>query len=334
MREFVVTTDVATARSFLGFFLLIFGLPAVFCPAYAQEKADAATSACVPSDLAAVIVSEGHTVEIGEFNEEFKGKAKRSTRMATSDAVLASQDDRQKENTYSVVLKEARKGNPAAMVNVGVFSLAGWGTQSNAGAALYWLHAAADRGYKPAFYDLGILYFKGCGVKRDEVEAFHFFKLGAAAGHAAAQVDLGYFFERGLGTAQDHAAAAHWYRKAAEAGEAQAQFNLADLYLRGEGVPEDEAAAFGWFQKAAFQGHTGAQIMAGSMLFAGRGAPKDLPGAYFWIFAAVSEGDDRGIPTLRALESQMARVEIEEARARAESFTAAHKAISDVALSH
>jgi hypothetical protein len=142
------------------------------------------------------------------------------------------------------------------------------------------------------------------------------------------------FYDRGLGTAQDHAAAAHWYRQAAETGEVQAQFNLADLYLRGEGVPEDEAAAFAWFQKAAFQGHTGAQAMAGSMLFAGRGAPKDLPGAYFWIFAAVSESDARGIPTLRALESQMPRVEIEEAKARAESFTAAHQAASDVALSH
>jgi uncharacterized protein len=171
-------------------------------------------------------------------------------------------------------------------------------------------------------------------------------KLGVYAASAAAQrersgvspvyhlMNLGYFYDRGLGTAQDHAAAAHWYRQAAETGEVQAQFNLADLYLRGEGVPEDEAAAFAWFQKAAFQRHTGAQIMAGSMLFAGRGAPKDLPGAYFWIFAAVSEGDARGIPTLRALESQMPRVEIEEAKARAESFTAAHQAASDVALSH
>lgn len=334
MRQFVVTTDAATVRSFLGFFFLIFGLPAVFCPAYAQKKADPAPSACVPSDLGAFIVPEGNTVEISQFNEEFKRQTKRGSRMATADAFLASQDAWQKEKTYSVVLKEARKGNPAAMVNVGLFSLAGWGTQSNAGNALYWLHAAADRGYKRAFYDLGILYFKGCGVKRDEAEAFHFFTLGAAAGHAPAQVNLGYFYDRGLGTAQDHAAAAHWYRQAAEAGEAQAQFNLADLYLRGEGVPEDEKAAFGWFQKAALQGHTGAQIMAGSMLFAGRGAPKDLLGAYFWIFAAVSEGDDRGIPTLRILESQMARVEIEEARAHAESFTAAHKVASDVALSH
>ena len=333
MRRFSIATDLSAAsRLSLGLFMLIFGLPVIFRPARAQEKADPVSSSCVPSDLVALVFSERHAVRVSEFKEGSGRKDGAKSEAASSDAFRAPQDARQKKEMYSVLLKQARQGNAAAMVNVGLFSLAGWGTQPNAGAGLYWLHEAGDRGNNAAFYALGILYLEGCGVRQDEAQAFHFFRLGAAGGNPAAQVNLGYLYDHGLGTTQDHGTAAYWYRQAAEAGEAHAEFNLADQYLHGEGVPVDEAAAFGWFQKAAFQGHTEAQIMVGSMLYAGRGTSKDLRAAYLWIFAALLEGDERGAPTLRALESQLTRVEIEQAKVRAQSFLATHKLASDVAL--
>jgi TPR repeat protein len=293
----------------------------VFTPsARGQSGTVAGSSPCVPADLGALVVSEGQTVRVSEVKEDSKNKEKALG--GTASGSLSPADGQEAKAAYRIFSKGAHRGNPAAMVNLAVSSLAGWGTPPNAGAALYWLHEAAAHGYGPALYDLGILFFKGCGVRPDAAQAFHFFEMGAQAGSAAAQVNLAYFYDRGLGVKQDREAAAFWYRRAAESGEAQAQYNLADLYLQGEGVPKDESAAFGWFQKAALQGHSKAQIMTGSMLAAGRGTAKDLAGAYFWIFAASLQGDDSGLPTLRALEDQLMIAQIEEAKLRARSFLA------------
>jgi len=304
--------------------------------ARAQEKADTGSAPCVPADLDFSITQEGRTVRVTPAPEESarKGSTHSPSARTSSDVSPSRSEVEQKKAAFKIFLKLARRGNPGAMVNLGVASLAGWGTETNAGAGLYWLHAAADTGYGPALYDLGILYFKGCGVPKDMAEAFHFFDLGVRAGYAAAQVNLGYFYDHGLGVRQDHAAGAFWYRKAAERGVAQAQYNLGDLYVHGEGVPRDERAALAWFQKAALQGHATAQIMTGSMLAAGRGTSKDLTEAYLWIFAATLQGDDRGAKTLRALERQLTSEQIEQAKALARSFSSGHGAGSDVARLH
>src|SRR5690348_4486644 len=300
---------------FRGFFAIVLGLFVVCEAVCGQGKSEPAGSGCVRSDLSALIVPGGGGVQVNEVRELGR-QGNVAEKTLSSGAVASPLDARGKEEAHKTFSKEARQGNPAAMVNLAVSSIAGWGTQQNAGTALYWLHAAADRGFAPAFYDLGILYFKGCGVRQDLAEAFHFFELGAKDGYPAAQVNLGYFYDHGLGVAQDYAAAAGWYRRGAEAGEAQAQYNLADLYLHGEGVSRDESIAFAWFQKAALQGHSGGRIMMGSMLAAGRGTAKDFAGAYFWTFTAVLQGDERGAATLRALERQLTVAEIEEAKER------------------
>lgn len=306
-----------TSGLFRNFFAVLLGMFVFSHTVRGQDKAEPAGSACVPSDLSALIVPEGPSVQVSEVRE-FDKQGRASGKTLSSSTASGSLDARRTEEAYRIFSKEARQGNPGAMVNLAVSFIAGWGTQQNAGTALYWLHAAADRGYAPAFYDLGILYFKGCGVRQDMAEAFRFFEMGAKSGYAAAQVNLGYFYDHGLGVSQDHVTAAHWYFQAAESGEAQAQYNLADLYLHGEGVPKDEAAAFGWYEKAALQGHSTARIMVGSMLAAGRGTSKDLAGAYFWTLAAVLQGDARGVPLLRTLEGQLPGAEIEKAKTRAQ----------------
>jgi len=298
---------------------VLFGFSRAVC---AQGRVDLAAPSCVPADLGALVVSEGKTVRVSEVKEDGGGKGRAWDGTASRSVFSRPVDGQEAKAAYKVFSKEARQGNPGAMVNLAVSSLAGLGTQPNAGAALYWLNEAGAHGYGPALYDLGILYFKGCGVRQDAAQAFHFFEMGAQAGSAAAQVNLAYFYDRGFGVKQDREAAALWYRRAAESGEAQAQYNLADLYLQGEGVPKDEAAAFAWFQKAALQGHAKAQIMMGSMLAAGRGTDRDPAGAYFWLFAASLQGDDSGKPTLRALEQELVIAQIEEAKLRARSFLA------------
>lgn len=317
MRQVSCNFSNFTSGLFRGFFGVFLGLFVFSQAVRGQDKAERAESACVPSDLSALIVPEGRRVQVSEVRE-FDKQGRASGKTLSPSAHSGFFNDRGKEEGYKIFSKGALQGSPAAMVNLAVSFIAGWGTQQNAGTALYWLHAAADRGYAPAFYDLGILYFKGCGVRQDVAEAFRFFEIGAKGGYGPAEVNLGYFYDHGLGVPQDHGAAATWYRKAAEAGEAHAQYNLADLYLHGEGVSKDETAAFGWYEKAALQGHSASRIMVGSMLAAGRGTSKDLAGAYFWTLAAVLQGDTRGVPLLRTLEGQLPGAEIEEAKTRAQ----------------
>lgn len=316
----------------LSFILLVFF--AFSQPVRAQSTPDPVAPLCVPVDLSALVVPDGQTVRVSEAKED-SGARGSSLDGAMAPGDLGSPfDDRQAKAAYKIFSKEARHGNPAAMVNLAVSSLAGWGTPPNAGNALYWLHEAAERGSGLALYDLGILYFKGCGVRADVTQAFYFFERSARAGYVAAQVNLGYLYDYGLGVKQDHEAAASWYRRAAESGEAHAQYNLADLYLKGEGVEKDETAAFAWFQKAALQGHTKAQIMTGSMLAAGRGTEKDLAGAYFWIFAASLQGDAGSAPMLRVLERELMTAQIEEAKLRARSFLAERQGVLAATRAH
>lgn len=302
-------------RSFFLLGSLLFAVVGMAQPVRAQKPAN---PGCVPSDLTALIVPEAGTVQVGERREKSAGNGGPARVTPGSRPEASPGEPQERKRAYQILWKEAQRGSPAAMVDLAVSSLAGWGKEPNAGAALYWLHAAADRGYGAALYDLGVLYFKGCGVRPDPAEAFHFFDLGARAGYLAAQVNLGYFYDHGLGVAQDQAAAAHWYRQAAEGGQAQAQYNLGDLLLRGEGVRKEEREAFAWFQRAALQGHTGGQIMTGSMLAAGRGKPKDLVAAYFWLLTASLGGDERAAPLLPGLEGQLTPEQIEQAKSRAE----------------
>jgi TPR repeat protein len=300
----------------------------------AQEKVAPAPSACAPSDLASLIVQKGNSVRVSSVPERNGDQVHAQDATAYAGAVHALSAERPARAAYKVFEREARSGRPAAMVNLAVASLAGWGTSPNAGAALYWLHAAADRGYAPAFYNLGILYFKGCGVRQDCAEAFRFFERGAQAGDAAAEVNLGYLYDHGLGVAQDHGAAAYWYLQAAEAGDAQAQYNLADLYLHGEGVSHDDAVAFAWFQKAAAQGHAGARIMLGSMYAAGRGTGKDLVAAYLWLSAAALQGDIRGNVLLLSVERQLTPAQVAQAKLNAQSLVNASGPSRDTASLH
>src|SRR5216684_2180027 len=217
----------------------------------AQQNVASTPCACAPSDLASLIVQERNGVRVRAIPERNGDHMHAQEAAASADTVDGLSTERPARAAYKIFEREARGGRPAAMVNLAVASMAGWGPPPNAGTALYWLQQAADRGYAPAFYNLGILYFKGCGLRQNYAEAFRFFERGARGGDAPAQVNLAHMYNHGLGVAQDNAAAASWYRQASENGDAQAQFNLADLYLRGEGVTLDEAAAFEWFQKAA-----------------------------------------------------------------------------------
>jgi uncharacterized protein len=290
-------------------------------PANGQERqAGAASPVCVTPELARLIVQEGKGIRVTSPRDRGKDTAGARENAKGITASKTPETANTMAAAHKWFLKAARQGYAPAEVNLAVLSFAGWGTQANAGEALYWLRAAAEQGYAPAIFDLGIVYLQGCGVRRDYGEAFHFFEKGAALGDPAAQMNLGYLYDQGLGVAQNRSEAARWYRLAADQGEPRAQYSLADLYLRGEGVQHDELAAFAWFQRAALAGHAEAQIMLGSMYAAGRGTPVDSAAGYMWLALAVLQGDSRANAKLEEVKSQLTAKELIEATVRAQTL--------------
>jgi len=271
-----------------------------------------ASQPCVSRSMLRSAAVDGHRVRVG-YADNGSGTGPEQG----IDESRAPQTATELRRMYEVFAKAARRGEAAAQVNVAIASLAGWGTEENAGAALYWLNEASRQGYKLAYFDLGVLYQNGCGVRQDYAEAVRFFRLGAKANDAASQMNLGYLYDRGLGVGRDREQAAAWYRRAAEQGLAQAQFNLGDLYAQGEGAERNEREALVWFERAAIQGHTTAQLMLGAMYVQGRGTPQDLPTAYGWLTAARLAGDVRAEAQLRSIEPHLSAAEIAEARERA-----------------
>jgi TPR repeat protein len=325
------------ARLILGFSSVMFLKLALLASlSQAQEYVSPANSGCVSAQMARLMVRENNSVRVNPSADLAAHET--GTRENEKGIALAESPEnaRTLEQAYRWFEKAASKGYAPAQVNVAVLSLAGWGTPSSAGTALYWLSEAARQQYGLAYFDLGILYFNGCGVRQDYLEAFRYFEQGANAGDSAAQMNLGYLYDKGLGVTEDRIKAAVWYRKAAEDGVAQAQYNLADLYARGEGVHFDEGEAFAWFRKAALQGHADARVMLGFMYAEGRGTEKDLASAYVCLSAARLQGDTRGSVLLHALEQQLTPEQLAQSKIRAQSLALSGSQAnpSDVAFLH
>jgi len=316
---------IGCGRSFLPLLLLFSALASVL-PAQGQD-ADGLAGAqpaaglsgldadqqptCVSRKPLSSTMLNDHSVEVGPVDGNPR------VHVAGVGKSRSSQTPKELRRVYEIFAEAARKGNAGAQVNVAVASLAGWGTQANPGAGLYWLNEAARQGYGLAYFDLGVLYQTGCGVRQDYAEAARYFRLGAEANHAASQMNLGYLHDQGLGVARDPAQAAAWYRRAAEQGLAEAQFNLGDLYARGEGIERNEPEALLWFQKAALQGHTTAQLMLAAMCAQGRGTSQNLVMAYRWLTVARLSGDARAEVQLRSIEPRLTGAEVAEAKAQA-----------------
>ena len=315
---------------------LLLAVTLVAPSASAQTSERSAGNTCVSAETVRLLALEGNSVQVSSGSMFVSQKSGSRENEKGITLTQAPDTARTLQAAHRWFEKGARKGYAPAEVNLAVLSLAGWGTPSNAGTAIYWLREAAGQGYALAYFDLGILYLNGCGVRQDYHEAFSLFEQGAHAGDSAAQMNLGYLYDHGLGVAQDREQAALWYRRAADSGLAQAQNNLADLYLRGEGVARDESKAFSWFQNAAQQGHTGARIMLGSMYAEGRGTAKNAQAAYEWISAAVLQGDTRGSGILRDLEQQLTAEQVAQSKVRAASLAKSpnQQRNAEVALLH
>ena len=153
---------------------------------------------------------------------------------------------------------------------------------------------AARRGNVAAMYNLGVCYTYGAdGVAPNEYEAFRWFTAAAQAPSPPAEVynSVAICHHRGRGTPKDEAQAVYWWSKGAQAGDIISMNEYGISLQLGEGVPTDPVAGFSWLQRAAVAGDPGSAAAIGTALVTGFGVRKDVPAGIAWYTAAAHKGD-------------------------------------------
>ncbi len=188
------------------------------------------------------------------------------------------------------------------------------------------VQAAAKRGDPEAQFELGLYYHEGTELGPDYAAAAMWFQRAAAQGHAAAQLALGKMQLNGEGMLPDESQGTRWIQKAAEQGYAPAQEELAFMYENGIGVIQDNVEAYRWAAKAAEQDFPEAQYHLGCMLSSnspGKIAP-DLVAACTWLNLAAAEGHQESEELLATLKARLSPAQLEEVKRRAEQWKRTH----------
>src|SRR5216684_3720139 len=101
--------------------LLIFLIFFSFSPsARAQQSPDSQAVLCVPSALSQLIVPEGRSVRVTPASEQTAEATRRLETRSTDDSSANLSTDPVVRKAYKIFEAEARKGRPAAMVNLAV----------------------------------------------------------------------------------------------------------------------------------------------------------------------------------------------------------------------
>jgi hypothetical protein len=148
----------------------------------------------------------------------------------------------------------------------------------------------AKDGNPSALYSLALMSETGDGQKKDVVRAAQLYEQAASAGHVPAKARLAYLYQTGAGVRRDPALAFRLYEQAAES-DVEAQFQTALCHLRGLGTAADLAAGRQWLTRAAHADHQEAQLMLGLMLQQGLGGPKNEYSARRWFQRAATGFD-------------------------------------------
>lgn len=178
------------------------------------------------------------------------------------------------------------------------------------------LEQAAQGGDLVAQYELGLQRISGGRTE----EGVSLLRRAADRGMAMAQYRLAKLYERGEGVPADLTAARQWTERAAAGGNRRAMHDLGVYFARGEGATMDEAAAFRWFRQAAELGVADSQFNLGVLYQQGRGVNASAAEAMFWFLVAARQGDEDAATRATALEAQLAPIQVEQARARAQAF--------------
>jgi uncharacterized protein len=179
----------------------------------------------------------------------------------------------------------AKRGDPAAMHELGCFALDGVGMRKDLRRAVAWLRKAAELGNLEAPSYLDLLARKGVVTARSVVP---FLRRAAASGDGDAQLALGLRLENGEGVRRNVPESVRWYREAARKGEALAWLWLGHAYKDGRGARQSWARALACYRRAAAKGEGEAFAWLYEYYDGHQGVPRDTRAAAAWLRRAES----------------------------------------------
>ena len=197
--------------------------------------------------------------------------------------------------------KSAKAGNAAGMVNLAALLLNGAGVAKDEKAGLDWLNRAARAGSPTAMEALGEIYARGERLPRDYKQAARWMQSAVDAGDGLAITNLAYWYEGGVVLPKNLQQSLTLYNRAALAGRSAAMTRLGQFYEDGDAVGQDLLQAATWYQRAVDAGNTEALFYLGGLYETGRGAPRDRTRAIGYYRQAAKAGDDKARAALGRL---------------------------------
>jgi TPR repeat protein len=181
----------------------------------------------------------------------------------------------------------AEKGNPAAMLQLGVIYAFGKGVPKDYAEAIKWYRLSADKGNARAMFNIGVMYLHGLGVDKSDTDAVKWYRLSADKGDIFAMCNLGSMYQNGRGVPTDYEEAMKLYKAAADRGDAFAMDNVGNMYYSGRGTKRDYEEAANWYHRASRRGFTVSMRKLAQMFHDGEGVKKDYGVAYAWAELAL-----------------------------------------------
>lgn len=178
--------------------------------------------------------------------------------------------------------------------------------------------ALAEKGNPAAMVKVGLIYGNGVAVKQNHAEALKWFNRAAEKGNAEAQYYLAYAWAKGVGVEPDESKAEGYYQLAAKGGEKFSLNYMGMQYREGKRVAKDLPRACGYFKRAAFKGVAMAQESLAECYRQGVNGREDLRQAYLWYSLASAFGEDRALSQRAALAEQLSATALVQAQNEAQ----------------
>lgn len=171
------------------------------------------------------------------------------------------------QNAYALLSQMAEKGNPDALVQLGVLRLRGAeGANRDANQAFRDFRNAAEMGNTAGQFWTGFCMVKGFGTAKNVRNAIPFLEKAAAGKESKAMVLLAQIYAGGLNGNPDYTLAFQYLLRGASAKNADAAYMLGTWYRDGIEVKADAMEAHKWFERGMEYGSLYAQAALADMI--------------------------------------------------------------------
>jgi TPR repeat protein len=227
---------------------------------------------------------------------------------------------------FASMLVNAEKGQPQAMLNIGMLYEQGVGASRNFTKALEWYEKAALAGEKEGYFRLGMCYEIGMGTTSDLTKAVASYEKAVEMGSLTASHKMASLYITGQGVAKDEAKGLALLTNAADGGNGAAANELAYINLEGLfGQKKDPAKAKELFTKAADTGNLEAIKNLAVLTKDGIGQKADPAKALYWYLVAQKGGyQSTDLETIIAdLKKQLTEAQVKKADEDADKWITA-----------